>query len=130
MRHVRRLTFLSFILQVVLITTLLNLKIVLFTNSGDSYQPTSQDSPFNVACRFYGIKWNPATAMSCNGEKVFTFWIGHVSQLLSCQTRVTVTSCFAYNIIRDLLLINCLCINPSDLSISVRSSGVYKLFFT
>ena len=114
MRHVRRLTFFVFLFykyNVVLTTTLLNLKIVMFTNSVDSYQLTSQDPPFNVACRFHGIKWNPATVMSCNGERMFTFWISHVSQLLSCQTRVTETR-FAYNIIRDLLLIDCLCIDP------------------
>ena len=32
--------------------------------------------------------------------------------LLSCQHRVTVTSCFAYNVIRDLESIDHFCINP------------------
>ena len=32
--------------------------------------------------------------------------------LLSCQPRVTVTSCFVYKVIRDLETIDNLCINP------------------
>ena len=32
--------------------------------------------------------------------------------LLSCQSRVTVTSCFVYKVIRDLESIDHLCINP------------------
>ena len=32
--------------------------------------------------------------------------------LLSCQPRVTVTSCFVYTVIRDLESIDHLCINP------------------
>ena len=32
--------------------------------------------------------------------------------LLSCQPRVTVTSCFVYKVIRDLESIDHLCINP------------------
>ena len=32
--------------------------------------------------------------------------------LLSCQPRVTVTSCFVYKVIRDLQSIDHLCINP------------------
>ena len=32
--------------------------------------------------------------------------------LLSCQPRVTVTSCFVYKVFRDLKLIDHLCINP------------------
>ena len=32
--------------------------------------------------------------------------------VLSCQTRVTVTSCFVYRVIRDLESIDHLCINP------------------
>ena len=35
-----------------------------------------------------------------------------VAQLLSCQPRVTVTSCFVYKVIRDLESIDHLCINP------------------
>ena len=34
------------------------------------------------------------------------------SQLLSCQPRVTVASCFVYKVIMDLELIDQLCINP------------------
>ena len=33
-------------------------------------------------------------------------------QLLSCQPRVTVTSCFVYKVIRELESIDHLCINP------------------
>ena len=35
-----------------------------------------------------------------------------LGNLLSCQPRVTVTSCFVYQIIRDLEWIDHLCINP------------------
>ena len=34
------------------------------------------------------------------------------AKLLSCQPRVTVTSCFVYKVIRDLEPIDHLCINP------------------
>ena len=34
------------------------------------------------------------------------------STLLSCQPRVTVMSCFVYNVIKDLESIDHLCINP------------------
>ena len=55
--------------------------------------------------------------------------------LLSCQPRVTVTSCFDYKFIRNLASIYHLCINPIlrdkiDLSIRISSSGVYKLMFS
>ena len=33
-------------------------------------------------------------------------------ELLSCQPRVTVTSCFVYKVIRDLESVDHLCINP------------------
>ena len=53
--------------------------------------------------------------------------------VLSCQPRVTKTSCFVYKVIRDLESIDHLCINPilyiSDLSIRDSSRGVYKLVF-
>ena len=61
-----------------------------------------------------------------------------MKELLSCQPRVKVTSCFVYKVIRDLYSIDHLCINPirriglkytSDLSIRVSSSKVYKLKF-
>ena len=35
-----------------------------------------------------------------------------VAFLLSCQPRVTVTSCFVYKVIRDLESVDHLCINP------------------
>ena len=35
-------------------------------------------------------------------------------QVLCCQPRVTVTSCFVYNVIKDLESIDHLCINPSS----------------
>ena len=56
-------------------------------------------------------------------------------KVLSCQPRVTVTSCFVYKVTRDLESIVHLHINPicrielihiSDLSIRVSSSEVYK----
>ena len=52
--------------------------------------------------------------------------------LHSCQPRVIVASCFVYKVTMDLSSIDHVCINPytSDLSISVSSSGVYKLIFT
>ena len=34
------------------------------------------------------------------------------NKLLSCQPRVTVTSCFVYRVTRDLKSIDHLCINP------------------
>ena len=43
--------------------------------------------------------------------------------LLSCQPRVTVTSCFVYKVIWGLEPIDHLCINP----IRIRSYGVYKI---
>ena len=36
------------------------------------------------------------------------------NKLLSCQSRVTVTSCFVYKVIRGLKLIDCLRINPNQ----------------
>ena len=39
-------------------------------------------------------------------------WKYECQLLLSCQPRVTVMSCFVYKVIRDLELINHLCINP------------------
>ena len=54
-----------------------------------------------------------------------------VQELLSCQSLVTVTSCFVYKVIRNLESIDHVGINPihmsSELSIRVSSSGVYKL---
>ena len=44
-------------------------------------------------------------------KKGFTV-IRYLQTLLSCQPRVTVTSCFAYKVIRDLLSMAHLCINP------------------
>ena len=35
-----------------------------------------------------------------------------IAWLLSCQPRVTVTSCYVYKVIRDLESIDHLCINP------------------
>ena len=35
-----------------------------------------------------------------------------LEQLLSCQPRVTMTSCFVFEVIRDLESIDHLCINP------------------
>ena len=46
-------------------------------------------------------------------------------RLLSCQPRVTVTSCFVFKVISDLESIYHLCINP----IRVSSSGMHKLLF-
>ena len=58
------------------------------------------------------------------------------SELLPCQRRVIVESCFVYKVIRDLESIDHLCINHirrigliRDLSIRISSSGVYKLMF-
>ena len=54
----------------------------------------------------------------CSNDKLTkkTFWHDHKSQafldLLSCQPRVAVTSCFVYKVIRDLESIDHLCINP------------------
>ena len=57
----------------------------------------------------------------------------YLNELLSCQPRVTVTSCFVYKVIRDLYSIDHMCIYPtqytSDLSIRVSSRGGYKLKF-
>ena len=59
--------------------------------------------------------------------------------LLSCQPRVTVASCFVYKVIMAFSLIDHLFINPNladminthmGLSIGVSSSGVHKLNFT
>ena len=36
----------------------------------------------------------------------------YLNELLSCQPRVTVTSCFVYKVIRDLYPIDHMCINP------------------
>ena len=36
----------------------------------------------------------------------------HMYMVLACQPRMTVTSCFVYIVIRDLYLIDHLCINP------------------
>ena len=60
-----------------------------------------------------------------------------MNHLLSCQPRVTVTSCFVCKVIRDLESIDNFCINPihrigliHKLSIdSHTSNGVYKLMF-
>ena len=52
--------------------------------------------------------------------------------VLSCQPRLTVTSCFVYKVITDLESIDHLCMNPirrSDLSIHVSSSEVYTFVF-
>ena len=38
--------------------------------------------------------------------------IRNMKEILSCQPRVTVTSCFVYKAIRDLESIDHLCINP------------------
>ena len=38
-------------------------------------------------------------------------------------------SCFVYKVIRDLELIDHLCINPIQISIHISLSGVYKLMF-
>ena len=58
-----------------------------------------------------------------------TLYCGH---LLSCQLSVTVASRIVNTIIRE--SIDHVCTNPvlriSDLSIHVRSSRVYKLYFT
>ena len=39
-------------------------------------------------------------------------FVYEIYELLSCQLRVTVTACFVYKVIRDLELIDHLCINP------------------
>ena len=53
----------------------------------------------------------------------------HVYMVLACQPRMTVTSCFVYIVIRDLYLIDHLCINPihktSELWIHVCSNEIY-----
>ena len=64
--------------------------------------------------------------------------LGTEEFLLSCQPRVTVTSCFVFKVIRDLELIDHLCINPirriglihTDLSILFSSCGCASLCFT
>ena len=53
----------------------------------------------NSAGLFYSILFDPLA-------------YGSVKPLLSCQPRVTVTSCFAYTLIRDFESIDHLCINP------------------
>ena len=69
---------------------------------------------------------NTSLLSICMGEFIIE------KELLSCQPRETVTSCFVYKVIRDLESIDHLCINPirrvglstSDLSSPVSSSGM------
>ena len=51
---------------------------------------------------------NSSVHVSCNSNCNINTW----KKLLSCQQRVTVTSCFVYKVIMDLLSINHLRINP------------------
>ena len=67
-------------------------------------------------CQSENVAW-VLTVISASDLTQLTFIL-----LLSCQPRVTVTSCFVYEDIRNLLLIDYLCINPS-------ASGVYNLMF-
>ena len=69
--------------------------------------------------------------MELSVPSTLDFKLGTGEFLLSCQPRVTVTSCFVFKVIRDLELIDHLCINPirriglihSDLSIRFSSCG-------
>ena len=54
---------------------------------------------------------------SSNNEATITYITGFIFRIivynvLSCQPRVTVKSCFVYKIIRELESIDHLCINP------------------
>ena len=65
-----------------------------------------------IFCRVKQIQTELGSQIISDFEEAFQGSGAKVSGLLSCQPRVTVTSCFVYKVIRDLESIDNLCINP------------------
>ena len=61
-------------------------------------------------------------------KNAYIFRYIHV-QVLSCQPRVTVTSCLVYKVVRDLESINHLCIKTQVIYRFALAQWLYKLMF-
>ena len=88
-----------------------NLSILTNFSNNESFSDNCRDKFCNLS---FKLESSSSFLLSTCGEPVINKHKSmKINKLLSCQPRVTVTSCNVYKIIRDLESIDHLCINPN-----------------